>query len=123
MSDNIVAGASTVATEAVTQTKVSPELVRALKIHALEQDRLLKEVCSDAVAAFIEHRNAQSALDRPRPVAYLSSPRDGVELNLRLPAALVKKVKRVADDDHTHARRVLFTALMRYAEKYKLLGA
>lgn len=122
MVNNIVEGSAPLATEAVTQTRVAPELVKALKIHALEQDRLLKEVCTEAVASFVELREHGASLQRPRTVTYLSSPRGGIEFNLRLPSALVKKVHRIAEDDQTHARRVLYTALVRYAEKHKLLG-
>jgi hypothetical protein len=114
--------ASSVPTESITQTRVFPDLVKALKMHALEQDRLLKDVCAEAIGAFLEHRDQATAQSRPKPPVYLVSPRTGIEFNLRIPAPLLKRVRRVADDDQTHARRVLYTALVRYAEKNKLLG-
>ncbi len=108
--------------EIVIQTRVSLDLVKALKVRALKRDKRLKDVCAESVSDFLEHREAFLDREISRPLRYFASPRNGIEFNLRLPALLAKHVRRIADRDGVAGSRVLYTSLVHYAEKNRLLG-
>ncbi len=99
------------------QTKVDDALVLALKKLAKEQGITLQALYADAVQRFLNERA------KTPTVLYLVSPRTGGNYNLKLPAPLVRRAITLATKDHTSARRLYYTALVRYAQAHGLLPA
>ena len=99
------------------QTKVDDALVVALRKLAKQQGVTLQALYADAVETFLR--------DRPKTpaVLYLASPRSAGNYNLKLPVPLVRRAITLASEDSTSARRLYYTALVRYAQAHGLLPA
>ncbi len=99
------------------QTKVDDALVVALKDLARQEGVTLQALYADAVEAFLNDRS------KTPTALYLVSPRTGGNYNLKLPAPLVHRAITLASKDNTSARRLYYTALVRYAQAHGLLPA
>jgi hypothetical protein len=108
------------ANERNVQTHVPPALLRALRLHVASRGTLLKDVYEAAIEEFAAYR--AQVLGRGADVPYRASPRGSVKLNVRIPPSAAATVDRIAGDDNIAARRVLFTAISRYAEAHRIVA-
>jgi hypothetical protein len=101
------------------QTKAEPELVNAIKDYVKVHNKTLQEVYAKAVREFIDSFK-NIAPDERHPIFY-ASPSAGLTINLKLPEKLKNEVITLAKREQTSARRLYYTALLRFALNRKLI--
>jgi predicted transcriptional regulator len=109
------------ATSKLRQTKVPEEVIRKLKANAALDGRAMSEVFEEAVVDFFEQREEHleeggTALD-----LYNAAPKNSKVLNVELKPSVDKKIETIAEQDQSSGSRVLYTSLIQYARKKKLL--
>ena len=102
------------------QTKVEPELVSALKIYARDHNETLQDVYAKAIREFIDVFKNIDPVER-RPIFY-ASPSAGSTINLKLPEPLKDVALELATKEQASARRLYYTALVRFALNNKLIN-
>jgi hypothetical protein len=103
---------------AIKQTKVSERMIAQLKVFSARKRTPLQDLYEDAVFNLLKHR--RKLQENGMSLIYLASPKDGKELNLKIRKELSSRIARIADADHTHDRRFLYTALVHYAKTYQI---
>lgn len=79
--------------------------------------RLLKNIFADAVTSLLNEREERGSID------YLAGPMQGpgdLPLNVALPQDVMDRVAKVADDDGISRRRVIYTAVIRFARENEI---
>jgi hypothetical protein len=109
------------ATSKLRQTKMPEEVIRKLKADAALSGRDMTELYEEAVVDFFDQREEHleeggTALD-----LYNAAPKNSKVLNVELKPTVAKKLETIAEQDQSSGSRVLYTSLIQYARKKKLL--
>ena len=102
------------------QTHVPASLKQVLRLHVATEGTLLTDLYQAAIEEFTRYR--AEVLGRGADVPYRASPRGSIKLNVRVPAPSATAVEKIAEHDNIPVRRVLFTAIVRYAEAHRLVA-
>lgn len=100
------------------QTKSDPKLNDALRQYAKDHGRFFQAVYTKAIADFIEEINKNHSSGARH--LFCSSPRDGKNINMKIPEKLKDAALFMAKQEQTSARRLYYTALVRFALKEEL---
>ncbi|GEM_PF-4867903 len=103
------------------QTKAEPELVNAIKNYTKVHDEILQEVYAKAIKEFIDSFK-NIAPGEHHPIFY-ASPSAGLTINLKLPEKLKNEAVQLATKEQSSARRLYYTALLRFALNKKLINS
>jgi hypothetical protein len=103
------------------QTKMPEDVIRKLKADAALAGRDMTDLYEEAVVDFFEQREEHleeggTALD-----LYNAAPKNSKILNVELKPNVAKKLENIAEQDQSSGSRVLYTSLIQYARKKKLL--
>jgi predicted transcriptional regulator len=109
------------ATGKLRQTKMPEDVIRKLKAEAALSGRDMSELFEEAVVDFFDQRKGHleeggTALD-----LYNAAPKNSKVLNVELKPNTAKKLENIAEQDQSSGSRVLYTSLIQYARKKKLL--
>ncbi len=104
--------------ETVKQTSLPHKLAQQLKIHAATRGLYMKELYEQIIFSFLSDRQKSQVSNDT--IRYLASPKGGQELNIVLRKTVVERLTKIAKYDKTSVRRLLYTALVRYAEKHHI---
>jgi hypothetical protein len=113
-------GRSVSSERVIKQIGLDEEVVHKLKMHALEKRKQMQEVTDQAMQEFFEQRDKVKE-DKGRPPDYIVSPTNAKDFNVRLSKTVAKKLDKVANEDTATERRVIYTGLIAYARKHKLI--
>ena len=109
------------ATSKLRQTKVPEEVIRKLKADAALAGRDMTELYEEAVVDFFEQRDEHFEEGGTPLDLYNSPPKNSKVLNVELKPNVAKKLETIAEQDQSSGSRVLYTSLIKYARKKKLL--
>lgn len=104
--------------ETLKQTTINPQLIQQLKVHAASRKLLMKELYEQAIFSLIKYRMRKQ--EEGKTIDYVSSPKNGKELNIVMRKTLARRITQISDMDKTSVRRFLYTALKYYANEYQL---
>lgn len=117
-------GRADVADYKLKQTEVTEDVKHAYKLHAVQNRQLLQTVYDEAVADFLKSR-AALAKEKKAPEYKVPSKGPGKQepkpLNVRIREDLAEKAEKASADDGISDRRLIYTALIDYAKKNKLV--
>lgn len=103
-------------TEVMKQTKMEPDLARKYKAQAALNDKRIKDLHADAIEHFLRHRAGLTKSGQRIPYLVSHDDEGAREVNVTLPFGIMKKAVTAAEEDGVSARRLLYTALLFYAD-------
>lgn len=103
------------------QTSVHPDVIQGLKVFAAVNRKLLIDVFELAMTEFLEYRTG--LLKEKRKAVYLVGPSDAQKLNVRLAKSVAGQVDKAAEKDGVKTRRLVYTAIIHFANKHGIAGA
>ena len=104
----------------VKQVGAPEDLVHKLKMHALSNKRELQDITDEAILDFFHEREEIKKKEHRAP-DYIASPTNAKDFNVRISKNIAAKVEKVAKEDDATGRRLIYTGLLRYARRHKLL--
>jgi hypothetical protein len=109
-----------VADRVVKQIGATEDLVHKLKVHAVTNKKELNDIFDEAILEFFEEREEVKKKEHRAP-DYIASPTDSKDFNVRISKPLATKLEKVAKEDRATGRRLIYTGLLQYARRHKLL--
>jgi predicted transcriptional regulator len=105
------------------QTKIPASLSKSLKVAAAMEERTIKELCEEALHDFIQARkqHLHTGTRHDLYLAQLGADEARKVLNVELGVKTAEEVDKIADKDNTTTSTVLYTSLIRYAKRRKML--
>jgi predicted HicB family RNase H-like nuclease len=107
-------------TNFVRKIKVKHGLRHALRAYADSVNLKFYQLQHDAINELIFHR--LECQRQGKQIEYFMSPYEGDDLNIRISEQLAARIRRIATVDRCHVNRFLYTALVMYAIKRKLVS-
>jgi dihydrodipicolinate synthase/N-acetylneuraminate lyase len=102
------------------QTRMPEAVLRKFKAQAATEGRPVKDLYEEAIYDFFSDRREHLKKSTPLNL-YNSAPTSGKVVNVELKTTTAKEVDVVAGKDDATGSRVIYTSLIKYADKKKML--